>query len=337
MPDASRVCIDRILSSQVFSQFRTEIVNGRPRAISPIGKVWPTGVTLKIGFLGGTDGQKQFVEDIANEWTDHANLHFEFIDAAPQADIRISFKNSGAWSYIGTDAKLIHRSRATMNLGWLDEAVVLHEVGHGIGLAHEHQNPEGGIEWDEEVVIRDLSGPPNFWDIETIRHNVLRKYSIDHIHGTVFDPESVMLYSFPAEWTVNGFSTSFNDDLSDLDKSFIASEKMYPGRVPDLIEIPVGNLPRVAASIGQPGEEDLFVFEVADAGPYTVQTEGDTDMVMRLYGPDSRTALVAEDDDGGTGRNARIMRHLEVGEYIVQVRHWNMRRGTGDYAVMVYR
>ena len=72
-----------------------------------------------------------------------------------------------------------------MNFGWLDEAVVLHEFGHAIGLAHEHQNPDKGIKWNEDAVIRDLSGPPNNWDVATIRHNVLNKYAHDQINGAV--------------------------------------------------------------------------------------------------------------------------------------------------------
>ena len=71
-----------------------------------------------------------------------------------------------------------------MNYGWLtptsddDELrrVVLHEFGHALGLIHEHQNPEGGIQWNEPAVKADLSGPPNNWDDETIRHNVLDHY-----------------------------------------------------------------------------------------------------------------------------------------------------------------
>ena len=115
-----------------------------------------------------------------------------------------------------------------MNFGWLDEAVVLHEFGHAIGLAHEHQNPEVGIQWNEPAVIRDLSGPPNSWDVDTIRHNVLNKYTHDQVNGTEFDPQSIMLYSFPADWTLNGFHTEPNTKLSSVDEAFAASARMYP-------------------------------------------------------------------------------------------------------------
>ena len=172
------ICYDKILPRDLRRAipFRTIETGGRTRAISPIGKLWPNGSTLSIRFLEGTAEQKDVVKRFAPQWTEYANLNFEFNDA-PDSDIRIAFANDGAWSYVGTDAKGIHVSRPTMNFGWLDEGVVLHEFGNAIGLAHEHQNPDKGIQWNEEAVIRDLSGPPNNWDVATIQHNVLRKHN----------------------------------------------------------------------------------------------------------------------------------------------------------------
>ena len=149
-----------------------------------------------------------------------------------------------------------------MNLGWQDEGVVLHEFGHAIGLVHEHQNPAGGIEWNEDVVIRDLSGPPNNWTVEQIRHNVLNKYSVDQIRGTEFDRDSIMLYFFPDAWVKNGQGTKENNDLSSQDTAFIASREAYPPSTdpinPQPVELPVINAAGTQAAIGQPGEEGLF-------------------------------------------------------------------------------
>jgi len=332
------ICYDKILPRDLRRAipFRAIETGGRTRAISPIGKLWPNGSTLSIQFLGGTAEQKDIVNRFAPQWTEYANLNFVFNDA-PDADIRIAFANDGAWSYVGTDAKGIHVSQPTMNFGWLDEGVVLHEFGHAIGLAHEHQNPDKGIQWNEEAVIRDLSGPPNNWDIATIRHNVLRKYSHDQVNGTDFDAKSIMLYSFPAEWTLDGFHTEPNDVISDIDKQFAAGEKMYPGRGtdPKIVEIEVQETQPLQADIGKPGEEDLYKFKANTAGIYTIETGGETDLVMKLYGPDSQTLLIAEDDDSGQGYNPKITADLVAGEYLIQVRHYNTASGTGSYGIKV--
>jgi hypothetical protein len=47
-------------------------------------------------------------------------------------------------------------------------------------------------------------------------------------NGTRFDSDSILLYFFSASWTRNGIGTDGNEILSDIDRSFIAGEKMYP-------------------------------------------------------------------------------------------------------------
>ena len=224
-----KTCFDRILPHELTRPQRMMSFAGRSRAIFLFRKMWITGSILKVRFMEGTAEQKSFVIEQALWWTAHANLHFEFDDEALDADIRITFNESdGAWSYIGTDAAQIPQDQPTMNLGFLDGGTAAHEFGHAIGLAHEHQNPGGGIEWNEDAVIRDLSGAPNYWNEEQIRHNVLNKYSADQIRGTEFDPASIMLYFFPDDWVKNGSGTKANNHLSALDKAFIASEDAYP-------------------------------------------------------------------------------------------------------------
>jgi hypothetical protein len=313
---------------------------GRVRAISPIGKTWMNGSTLRVRFMSGTPAQQTTARKQAAWWSQVANLKLDFNDA-PNAEIRITFDPSdGAWSYIGTDCRGIPANEATMNLGFLDGGTAGHEFGHAIGLAHEHQNPAGGIQWNEQVVIRETAKSPNFWDEATARHNILEKYSADQINGTAFDPDSIMLYFFPASWTLNGIATKANDVLSSMDKGFIAGAKMYPktgGTVSSAKELKVNAGRRTAASIGKIGEEDLYRFTAATDGRYVIDTSGPTDIVMKLFGPNSETALIEEDDDSGIDTNALIAADLVAGEYFVQVRHYNRTKGTGKYSIKVHK
>jgi hypothetical protein len=340
MADRAKVCIDRVLPQQIMQPQRIMKSRGRERAISPIGKAWMNGSTLKVRFMGGTTTEQATAREQAGWWGAVANLTFEFNNAG-NADIRIAFDpNDGAWSYVGTDCKSIPVNQPTMNLGFLDGGTTAHEFGHAIGLAHEHQNPSGGIEWNEAVVIAELAKSPNFWDEATTRHNVLRKYSIDQINGTAFDPDSIMLYFFPSSWTLNGIGTKANDVLSTIDKQFIAGAKMYPktgGTSSTAVELQVNAARRTAAAIGKVGEEDLFRFTAARDGRYLIDTRGPTDVVMKLFGPDSETALIAEDDDSGVDTNAQIVRDLTAGNYFVQVRHYNRASGMGNYSIKVRR
>jgi hypothetical protein len=89
------------------------------------------------------------------------------------------------------------------------------------------------------------------------------------------------------------------------------------------------------AEIGQYGEEDLYTFEATKSGLYTIETEGQTDVVMTLYGPNDSTHRIAQDDDSGVASNAKIVADLAPGKYFVQIRHYNSLSGKGKYAIAV--
>jgi serralysin len=203
-----------------------------PQRIAIItGKKWANGRTLKVAFMGGSGSQQEFVARTAAKWSLYANIGFQWGVPAASSDLRITFDaRSGAWSYTGTDCLGIPKSQATMNLGWLDEAVVLHEFGHSLAAIHEHQHPQGGIPWNREAVYRYYSGPPNNWDRATIDSNLFGTYSVSQTQFSAYDPKSIMHYAIDARLLTDpGKAVGWNGVLSGSDMAYIG--QVYPKAV----------------------------------------------------------------------------------------------------------
>jgi hypothetical protein len=198
---------------------------------------WDSGRRIRVSFLDDEAHLQERVKEVAPEWTGHrmANLKFLFVDDPEAGDIRVSFRYRGSWSVLGKTCLYITEGHEpTMNLDLLHgiptedqiRRVVLHEFGHALGLVHEHQSPAAGIQWNREQVIQELSGPPNYWTVEDIERNVFEPFDQAETNFTRPDMASIMVYPIPARWTLDGFSTTLNADLSPVDREFIG--KRYP-------------------------------------------------------------------------------------------------------------
>lgn len=220
-------------------------------------ELWSAGagpVELTVGFVddaGAMDNfakLRDFVKRIAPIWSEHAYARFLFCDETggdpSQANIRVSFSQPGNWSYIGKQASNIPKPHPTMNLGSLRDRlgeaeyrrIVLHEFGHALGLVHEHQNPNikytdengavhVGIPWDKKAVY-DYYKDTYDWGVTKVDQNVFYRYDTDILRATEFDLASIMIYAIQGRFTGGRFEVGWNNDLSPMDISFIAS--LYP-------------------------------------------------------------------------------------------------------------
>lgn len=258
------LCVDRILpiDMKVAAAARSIAINAENDPAPHLRRARLTGVTLtplkmalftgkkwkkhdqllRVRFLDGSKTQRAKTQAKAMEWTQYADVKFDWSDSK-DAEIRISFEaDPGSWSAVGNDClhtEYFKPHEPTMNFGWLRDhtddvewrRVVVHEFGHALAAIHEHQNPKGGIQWNVPAVMAAFSGPPNNWSEADIRNNVLDKYSQNQLNATTFDAKSIMLYPFPKELILGPpelaqHGTPTNTDLSPKDKEFIG--EMYP-------------------------------------------------------------------------------------------------------------
>lgn len=315
----------------------------RDRLLRVLANVWVNGTELHYFLINGPEPQRQAVRDAFAQWK-ALPLGLKFTETANRAsaEVRISFDAAdGSWSYVGRDVLGIPNTEATMNFGWdLTDAyghtTALHEIGHTLGLPHEHQNPFSGIVWDVEKVYAYFTGSPNNWSRAQTESNVLHKFTTTEVDGSPWDPDSVMEYWFPAGLIVEPAQYAAGlmpaGGLSAPDQEW--AKKFYPGKAPGPeVLLPFTSRP---LALG-PGEQADFVLEPDASRPYTISTFGASDVVMVLFEDDGGTLrYLGGDDDGGTGLNARLRMRLLAGRrYVVRLRlYWS--GGSGDTAIMYW-
>ena len=344
-------------------QFESAMNPLRMEAIIVMAKKWVNGTKLKYYFFNddsfftsftdslgnqgmslwkGTNAEKEAVQKAFKKWKEIGiGLEFEETTDRLEAHIRIGFaKGEGSWSYIGRDSWDIPKESRTMNFGWQienDEDTILHEIGHAIGLPHEHQNPNAGIVWDEEAVYNQLAGSPNFWSRDKTFSNIIKKINADTVLGSSWDPNSIMHYPFgpglivaPEEYR-NGLFPE--DGLSNRDTSWV--KQFYP-RLDKRTFLDLKPFHSEVFSLTN-GAQVNFEFAPVETRSYTFQTFGFMDTVMVLSEViNGENEYISGDDDSGEERNSHIKQKLMKNKkYLINIRLY-YKTSSGDTCVMVW-
>lgn len=319
--------------------FAPGVAANRSYSIMAEAKKWVNGTNLtyycfasgdgsSVGWQG-TKADMGAVEQAFGKWFGlGVGISFTRVNHAEEATLRIGFdQGDGSWSYVGRDALNVRDpGERTMNFGWplttpYGHDTALHEIGHALGLEHEHQNPYAGIVWEETAVRDYFRSAPNYWTDEQIDHNIIRKMAPNSVKGTRWDPDSVMEYQFevglirePARYFADGLQPA--GGLSSFDVAWMRSSYPDPGAAA-VLETGVSR--KLAL---KKGETRVFQFRPPRTRTYRIGTFGNSDMVLVLFeAAESGNVQIGGDDDSGEDRNALVTMRLKSGRtYQVGVR-----------------
>ena len=232
---------------------------------------WNVGEEIPYFIEGGTRKDVWHVEDCMETWMAYANVKFKEAPNFQSAIVRIKIYSDNGSNVNGSAAlgkyyqlqeNQKHPNAPTVNLYISGmsrdkaETVILHELGHVLGLADETYHKDFNVNNLKSNLIKNEIGS-NLYDQlfgEKSRNDY--QYGVCYKYSTPFNPNSIMMYQIPSRWTKNGISYPGGVDLTPQDIMVI--NMMYPFEAK-----------YVPVFVGSEGNNGAILGRFADFGDWT--------------------------------------------------------------------
>ncbi|KAL8624485.1 hypothetical protein ACOMHN_053028 [Nucella lapillus] len=195
---------DMILTKEQFSYLRPSGNREKRKVITVSERYWPRGV-IPYEFSSRLGRQQQIMISRAMRiWQKETCIRFmpasTYLSNRRRNADRVLFTSDGQGcsSFVGKNGG---QQAITLSSGCWSQQVILHELGHAIGLIHEHQRPDR----DQHVTILTKNAIPQF-------QNQFMMFSPEVISTRVpYDFRSIMHYG-PKAFTSEGKITVLTKD-----------------------------------------------------------------------------------------------------------------------------